>query len=307
MTIIKIDQLTKDFGHGRGIFDINLEVGEGEVFGFLGPNGAGKTTTIRHLMGFTKPDTGSSVILDKNTTKYHASVLKDVGYLPGEVTLPESLTGLQFLKMMQDMKGVKDTSRLTYLLDKFELNADAPTKRMSIGEKRKLAVIAAFMHDPKVLILDEPTSGLDPVMQEEFINFMLEEKARGKTILLSSHIFSEVDALADRIAIIKEGKIVSQFNAADVKETTRKTFEISFRNQSDYTQFKTENVFEVVENNQVLKQVVINIKQTDLSKLVNKLVNFDIQSLIERPFTLESYFMHFYKSGRSFGGVGNGK
>lgn len=305
MSVIKVEQLTKDFGHGRGIFDVNFEVNEGEVFGFLGPNGAGKTTTIRHLLGFTQPDKGQTKIFGRKTKTDNAKILKDVGYLPGEVALPEGLSGIQFLKMMQDMRGIKDLNRMNYLLDKFELNPHGSTKRMSIGEKRKLAVVAAFMHDPKVLILDEPTSGLDPVMQDEFTHFMLEEKVRGKTLLLSSHIFSEVDALADRIAIIKEGKIVSQFEADDIRKTPRKTYEISFFYSEELGHFEQENPYEVVERNLPLKQLVINLEKDEISNLISRLVKYRLKSFLERPFTLESYFMHFYKSGKSFGGVGS--
>ena len=306
MPVIKVEHLTKDFGSGRGIFDVNLEVNEGEVLGFLGPNGAGKTTTIRHLLGFTKPDKGNSYIFDKDTKKHHSQILKDVGYLPGEVALPEALTGIQFLDMMAEMKQLKDNKKRDDLLERFELNPNQSTKRMSIGEKRKLAVVAAFMHDPQVLILDEPTSGLDPIMQDQFIRFMLNEKSRGKTILLSSHIFSEVDALSDRISIIKEGKIISNFKTEEIRNTKRKTFEIYFKNSSDIKEFEKKCNYEVVEMNLPMKQLVINLEKEELNNLISILWSYDLSSFLERPFTLESYFMHFYKSGKSFGGIKNG-
>lgn len=306
MPVIKIEHLTKDFGSGRGIFDVNLEVNEGEVLGFLGPNGAGKTTTIRHILGFTKPDKGNSYIFDKDTKKHHSQILKDVGYLPGEVALPEALTGIQFLDMMAEMKQLKDNKKRDDLLERFELNPNQSTKRMSIGEKRKLAVVAAFMHDPQVLILDEPTSGLDPIMQDQFIRFMLNEKSRGKTILLSSHIFSEVDALSDRISIIKEGKIISNFKTEEIRNTKRKTFEIYFKNSSDIKEFEKKCNYEVVEMNLPMKQLVINLEKEELNNLISILRSYDLSSFLERPFTLESYFMHFYKSGKSFGGIKNG-
>ena len=306
MPVIKVEHLTKDFGSGRGIFDVNLEVNEGEVLGFLGPNGAGKTTTIRHLLGFTKPDKGNSYIFDKDTKKHHSQILKDVGYLPGEVALPEALTGIQFLDIMAEMKQLKDNKKRDDLLERFELNPNQSTKRMSIGEKRKLAVVAAFMHDPQVLILDEPTSGLDPIMQDQFIRFMLNEKSRGKTILLSSHIFSEVDALSDRISIIKEGKIISNFKTEEIRNTKRKTFEIYFKNSSDIKEFEKKCNYEVVEMNLPMKQLVINLEKEELNNLISILRSYDLSSFLERPFTLESYFMHFYKSGKSFGGIKNG-
>lgn len=216
MHTIEVEHLTKDYGSGRGVFDVSISVDRGEVFGFLGPNGAGKSTTIRHLMGFSKPDSGSTKIEGMETFHRYFEVLNHVGYIPGEIALPAGLTGWEFIRMMQNLQKIHNEKRLGEMLKLFELEDEVlkgETKRMSLGVKRKLAVVTAFMSDPDVLILDEPTSGLDPVMQENFIQFIHEEKERGKTILLSSHIFSEIDSTCDRIAIIKDGKIVSQFVA----------------------------------------------------------------------------------------------
>ncbi len=185
MSIIEVKNLTKDYGSGRGVFDVSIDVEKGEVFGFLGSNGAGKSTTIRHLMGFSKPDSGSTKIFGYETFNKYYEILAKVGYIPGEIALPAGITGKEFIKMMQDLQGIHINERLKMLLDLFELDEIAlngETKRMSLGVKRKLAVVVAFMSDPDVLILDEPTSGLDPVMQERFIEFIHQEKERGKTI-----------------------------------------------------------------------------------------------------------------------------
>ena len=194
MSVIDVSHLTKDYGFGRGVFDVSFKVEKGEAFGFLGPNGAGKSTTIRHLMGFSKPDSGETRIFGLESFRKYDAILQSVGYIPGEIALPAGLTGWEFLRMMQSMQKHRDEERLQKLLELFELDPSGDTKRMSLGVKRKLAVVTAFMNDPSVLILDEPTSGLDPVMQEVFIDYVKNEKKRGKTILLSSHIFSEVDA-----------------------------------------------------------------------------------------------------------------
>ena len=220
MSVIEVNSLTKDYGSGRGVFDVTFQVEKGEVFGFLGPNGAGKSTTIRHLMGFSKPQSGQTKIFGKDTFDKYFEILGNVGYIPGEIALPAGLTGWEFIRMMQHLQKCRNDEQLNYLLKIFELDPSGETKRMSLGVKRKLAVVTAFMSDPDVLILDEPTSGLDPVMQEVFIEFIRKEKERGKTILLSSHIFSEVDATCDRIAIIKDGKIVSDFIADDLKHAS---------------------------------------------------------------------------------------
>ena len=237
MKKIIVENLTKDYGHGRGVFDVSFEIGKGEVFGFLGPNGAGKSTTIRHLMGFSKPDNGSTKILGHESFNGYAKFMDKVGYLPGEIALPSGLTGWQFIDMMKKLKGNIDEAWLKHLIEYFQLDPSGDTKRMSLGIKRKLAVVTAFMNDPDILILDEPTSGLDLEMQEKFIKFIKEEKARGKTILLSSHIFSEVDATCDRIAIIKDGKVVSEFKASDLKHNNNKIYKISFTSPSDKESF----------------------------------------------------------------------
>ena len=177
MDIIKVERLTKDYGSGRGVFDVSFNVQKGEVFGFLGPNGAGKSTTIRHLMGFSKPDNGDTKIFDKDTFLKYNEILGNVGYIPGEIALPQGLTGWEFIRMIQDLTHIHNEEQLNKMLKLFELDditLKGETKRMSLGVIRKLAVVTAFMSDPDVLILDEPTSGLDPVMQEVFINFIKE-------------------------------------------------------------------------------------------------------------------------------------
>lgn len=159
MDVIKVDKMTKDYGSGRGIFNVSLHVEPGEVFGFLGPNGAGKSTTIRHLMGFSAPDSGSASIFGRESFRHYCEFLGRVGYIPGEVALPRGLTGSEFISMMQSMQGVRNDAKLKEMLSRFELDKNTlkqETKRMSLGVKRKLAVVTAFMHDPEVLVLDEP-------------------------------------------------------------------------------------------------------------------------------------------------------
>ena len=217
--IIEVNDLTKDFGHGRGIFNVSFTVQPGEVFGFLGPNGAGKTTTMRHLMGFSQPSTGNTRILSKDCWKQHHEIKDNIGYLPGEISVPNHLNGAGFIKQMADFRKIKDLTYAKELTERFSLDTSIKLNRMSLGTKRKLAIVTAFLHDPDVLLLDEPTGGLDPLMQDTFVQFIKAEKKRGKTILLSSHIFSEVDATCDKIAIIKEGKLVSTFLADDIRQS----------------------------------------------------------------------------------------
>ena len=308
MNVIEVKNLTKDYGSGRGVFDVNISVNKGEVFGFLGPNGAGKSTTIRHLMGFSKPDSGETYILGKPTFEKYYEVLSKVGYIPGEIALPQGLTGWEFIRMMQLMQKIENKARLKELLEIFEL-ADAElrgeTKRMSLGVKRKLAVVTAFMSDPEVLILDEPTSGLDPVMQENFIKFIHEEKERGKTILLSSHIFSEIDSTCDRIAIIKDGKIVSEFIADDLKHASLKYYSIGFKDEQSTIKF--------VESGKKLKtfsvdktdgnMVNVSFEDSDLNAVIALASDLGATEFSNRRESLEDYFMKFYKEDKDFGGA----
>lgn len=306
--IIEVKNLTKDYGSGRGIFDVSFAVKKGEVFGFLGPNGAGKSTTIRHLMGFSKPDKGNTYILGEPTFNKYYEILNHVGYIPGEIALPAGLTGWQFLRMMQDLQHIHNEEKLNSMLTLFELDnvtLQGETKRMSLGVKRKLAIVAAFMSDPDVLILDEPTSGLDPVMQENFIKFIHEEKSRGKTILLSSHIFSEIDSTCDRIAIIKDGRIVSEFVADDLKHASKKYYMIDFKDEKNVNKFKKS--INKIPSAEILKiednKVFISLEDEDMNKAIEILSGLEINEFSNRKESLEDYFMKFYKEDKDFGGA----
>lgn len=308
MSVINVERLTKDYGFGRGVFDVSIHVEKGEVFGFLGPNGAGKSTTIRHLMGFSKADDGKVEIFGKPTFGKYYEILKNVGYIPGEVVLPAGLTGKEFLKMMQNLTGIYNNERLGMLLKLFELDEASllgDVKRMSLGVKRKLAVVSAFMSDPEVLILDEPTSGLDPVMQERFIEFIHKEKERGKTILLSSHIFSEIDNTCDRIAIIKDGKIVSEFVANDLKHASKKYYTVDFKAEADKKKFLESSVGieSLTMINDKENEIFISIEDKDLNKTINLLSAVDVTKFSNRKESLEDYFMKFYKEDKDFGGA----
>ena len=302
--IIEVDHLTKDYGFGRGVFDVSIKVHKGECYGYLGPNGAGKSTTIRHIMGFAKPTIGTIKLFGKETFNNTQFLLDKVGYLPGEPAIPQGLDGMGFLRMMQDMRGNRNDERLNYLLDLFKLDPKQNVKSMSLGDKRKLAVVAAFMNDPDVLILDEPTSGLDPVMQEIFISFIIEEKKRGKTILLSSHIFSEVDATCDTISIIKDGIHVSTFKAEDLRFRDKISYTAAFNNINDYKAFIAEASFiKLLSQDDNTFIVKFEIDKNNYQSLFTILTNNNVKEFSEIPFTLQDYFMSFYKEEKSFDGL----
>ncbi|MDY5278172.1 ATP-binding cassette domain-containing protein [Sharpea porci] len=215
MSVIEIKDLTRGYGHGKGMFDISFNVEQGEVFGFLGLNGAGKTTTIRHLVGFIKNQSGTCTINGHDCWKESAYINKHLGYIPGEMAFFDDMTGQEFLAFMAKYRGYVDIKRQQEL---FELNPQGKIKKMRKDMKQKLGIISAFMHDPDILILDEPTSALDPLMQKRFIDLIAKKKEKGKTILLSSHIFEEVERTCDRVGIIRQGKMVT----VDYIETLRK-------------------------------------------------------------------------------------
>ncbi len=301
--IINVDNLTKDYGYGRGVFDISIKIHKGECYGYLGPNGAGKSTTIRHIMGFAKPTVGKVQVFGVDSFGHTDEILAKVGYLPGEPAIPAGLDGMGFIKMMQEMRGEANQERLDYLLKLFKFDPHMPVKQMSLGDKRKLAVVTAFMNDPDVLVLDEPTSGLDPIMQKVFIQFILDEKKRGKTILLSSHIFSEIDATCDVISIIKDGRHVSTFNAKDLKKGQDRTYILHFKDKENMNKYLSKTEFNCSYSNEDLLLAVISFPRDRHNDFFASLKGIVITSFEEKPFTLQDYFMSFYKEERDFGGL----
>ena len=238
MEIIKVNNLTKDYGNKKGIFNVSISVKKGEVFGFLGPNGAGKTTTIRNLMGFIKPDSGTCSILNMDCFKEAEKIKEKLGYLAGEIAFFDDLTGIQLLNFLADMKGIKDKSRMNELIERFELDPKGKVKKMYKGMKQKIGIVSAFMSNPEVLILDEPTSGLDPLMQNRFVDLILEEKKKGKTILMSSHIFEEIEKTCDRTAIIREGKIVAVEDMDSLSKKKSKIYVVSLSDKNEVEKIK---------------------------------------------------------------------
>ena len=293
--VIEIRQLTKDYGNNRGIFDVSLSVKKGEVFGFLGPNGAGKSTTIRHLMGFIQADQGSCQINGLDCLRDHARIQQALGYLPGEIAFMDDMTGLEFIKFMAKMKGMTDLTKAYELMERFELNPQGKIKKMSKGMKQKIGIICTFMHDPELLILDEPSSGLDPLMQNRFIELVLEEKQRGKTIFMSSHIFEEIERTCDRTAMIKDGRLISIEELQTLKASKHKTYQITFATQELVEQFMDEGF----ECKQVESNVIKVVPRNNLNYLLATLSRYDIIDLdITKP-TLEELFLHFYGGDES--------
>ncbi len=296
--IISINHLTKDYGNNRGVFDISFDVKKGEIYGFLGPNGAGKTTTIRHLLGFSKPMAGSTSIIGIDSWKHPEQIQKHLGYLPGEIALPDNMTGWQFIREVADMRDIKDLKPIEDLCKYFNLDPSGELKRMSKGMKQKIGLVVAFMHDPEIIILDEPTSGLDPLMQEKFCDLIRKEKAKGKTILMSSHMFDEVEKTCDKVAIIKQGKIIAEVNMKDIEHKKDKEFEIRFKSKEDYERFIGED-FVFSEQSKAKSRVKIIINDADINRFFEIITGYQVEYISEIKYTLEKYFMQYYKEAKN--------
>lgn len=221
------------FGHlyrnGRGVREVDLEVHRGEIFGFLGPNGAGKTTLIRTIMGFLRPTSGSGKILGLDVVEDSLEIRRRVGYLPGEPALYDWLSGRGNIKLAMEVRGLTNGGRLRELAERLEADLDRKVKSLSKGNRQKIALLNAMVHDPELLILDEPTSGLDPLAQETVRAILLEEKARGKTVFMSSHDLYEVEAIADRVGIIRDGVLIAVDEIGNLKKQRVKYVSVEFR------------------------------------------------------------------------------
>ncbi|CAM3689185.1 ABC transporter ATP-binding protein [Cohnella lubricantis] len=289
--MLKVQGLTKTYPGGRGIADVTFEVERGEVFGFLGPNGAGKSTTIRHIMGFMKPDRGSVAIGGLDVWKHQSEVQKLVGYLPGEIAFLDGMTGRGFLEFVARMQRVDSRVKRDLLIERLQFDADTPIRKMSKGMKQKVGIVAAFMHDPAVIVLDEPTSGLDPLMQQLFIELVLEEKAKGTTFLMSSHSFPEIERTCDRAAIIKDGRIVAVNNMHELQSMQRKVIEILFEKEADAVAFMgAEGVHAESRDGSRVRAAV----QGDYDALIREAAKYRIRSLDVAVQNLEDVFMHYY-------------
>ncbi|SFB56356.1 ABC-2 type transport system ATP-binding protein [Cohnella sp. OV330] len=288
--MLTVEHLTKTFKNGRGIRDVSFSVRPGEVFGFLGPNGAGKSTTIRHIMGFMKPDRGRAIVNGMDTWLRQGEVQSGIGYLPGEIAFIEGMTGREFLDFLSGMQRVRDRGRRERLIGRLQFDANTPIRKMSKGMKQKVGIVAAFMHDPEVVILDEPTSGLDPLMQKVFVELVLEEKARGKTFLMSSHSFPEIERTCDRAAIIKDGAIVTIADIHELQRMQRKLFEVTFDTAEEAAAFAKSGLsVESLDGNRVRVAV-----KGDYGRFAEETAKRRVRNIDLFTQNLEDIFMDYY-------------
>lgn len=290
--MIEVNNLTLTYPSGKGVFNLDFFVKQGEVVGYLGPNGAGKTTTIRALLGFMPPSEGQCAISGLNCLKDAPEIQKILGYIPGEISFLDDMNGDEFLKFLREMRGMKDSKRQDELLEMFELSPKGKIKKFSKGMKQKLGIVAAFMHNPEVLILDEPTSGLDPLMQNRFVELIENEKKLGKTILMSSHIFDEVERTCDNILIIKDGRIIVKSDVMTLKNSQRKGILLKPESMSLASEILMNAGFITTQSNQDTLDIVVTGETIDrFIKTVSqfKVLNFDIKTQ-----SLEDVFMQYY-------------
>lgn len=288
IAVIETKKLTKTYGKSRGIIDVDLTVNEGEIFGFIGPNGAGKSTTIRTLLSLIYKTSGDAKIFGMDCHKDRVKILRDVGYLPSEVFYYDNMKAIDLLNYSASFYGKDCSGRIHELADALELDLAKKIEDMSLGNKKKVGIVQGLLHSPKLIILDEPTSGLDPLMQRKFFDLILEENKRGATILFSSHILSEVQRICDRIAIIKEGKIISTQKISELRENAYKKVHFTVSQPlSDFSVAGATNV--QIEGNSVnlMFKGDCNLLLSEITK--NTLTNIDITE----P-SLEEIFMHYY-------------
>lgn len=290
METIELQNLTKDYGEGRGIFDVNLTIKKGEMVGFVGTNGSGKTTTIRNIMGFLKPTSGNAYVDGLETWHNASKIAKHIGYVPGEIAFPDLPSGTAFLKSQAEFYGLKDMTFANNLIEKLQLDPRANLKRMSKGMKQKTALVAALMNNPDILILDEPTTGLDPLMRLAFLDIIKQEHKKGKTIFMSSHLFNEMEDTCDRVVLIDRGHIIAIADMdKDVRNRPCKDFKIEFKNKTDYEKFKKLK-YKIIRDQEQYNQVTININNNEINKLFKSLHNYDVKFIAEVKYTLEKHF-----------------
>lgn len=295
--IIRVNNMTKDYGDGRGIFDFSFAVNKGEVFGIVGTNGSGKTTTLRHLCGFLKPDSGSCTIAGLDCRKSRDKIMKNVGYVPGEIDFPDVGSGTSFLKIQAQFLGIKDKGYINELVNMFALDTDASLKRMSKGMKQKTALVAAFMSKPDILLLDEPSTGLDPLMRDTLIELILKEKQRSATVLMSSHIFKELDDTADRVLFIENGRQKDLINIRDLESEEHSSYRLGFKTEEEYQGFLSRTKMKVIHKNKEHLHIDIDVNSKLPDTLFDEISGYDIRYMKYKPFTLESYYTSVTEKG----------
>jgi ABC-2 type transport system ATP-binding protein len=289
--IIRTEQLTKSYGSARGIIDVDLVVEQGEVFGFLGPNGAGKTTAIRTILDLIRPTSGKAFVFGIESAADPVAIHRRIGYLPGEFTLYDRLTGSQTLTYFANLRGGVDRAYQADLVERFDLDPSRRFREYSKGNKQKVGLVAALQHRPELLILDEPTSGLDPLVQQTFSAVIRETVADGRTVFLSSHVLSEVEKSCDRVAIIRDGRLVRVDRVDALRDLAHHQVELRFAGPVPAEAFDhLPGVSDVSADDHVLRLRVAG----PISPVVQAAAKFELLDFVSREPSLEETFLAEY-------------
>jgi len=289
--VIRTEELTKFYGSHRGIVDVDLEVGEGEIFGFLGPNGAGKTTTLRTLLDLIRPTRGRAWVFDIETTVDPVAIHRRIGYIPGEFALYDGLTGGQTVEYFANLRGGVDRAYQASLIERFDLDPTRRYKEYSKGNKQKVGLVIALQHQPELLMLDEPTSGLDPLIQQSFFELVREARTEGRTVFLSSHILSEVERTCDRAAIIREGRLARVDRVEALRDLAHHQVELRFSGPIPAAEFESlPGVSHVTADQHVLRMRVSG----PITPVVRAAARFELLDFVSREPTLEETFLAEY-------------
>lgn len=288
--VIETNKLTKYYGKTRGIEDIDFSVYKGEIFGFLGPNGAGKTTTIRLLIGLLYPTRGSAKIFGKDVVRDSVSIRQEIGYIPGDVHLYPKMIGKELLNYFAAFRPDKPPVLMNDLVERFNLDTSKRVREYSKGNKQKLAIVLALMHEPELLILDEPTLGLDPLMQREFYQVLKEFEKKGKTIFLSSHILLEVERVCGRVGIVRNGHLVALENVDEIGKKKVRNMEVTFDEDVDLSALKLEGVTILDKQNHTFKMTI----KGEVDPIIKKIAAYKVKDLVFTHAGLEEIFMEFY-------------
>jgi beta-exotoxin I transport system ATP-binding protein len=289
--VILTSRLSKDYGSGRGLFDLDLEVHRGEIFGFLGPNGAGKSTTMRLLLDLIRPTAGSAAILGLDVRAESLEVRRRVGFLPGELSLYPKLTGRQMLDHLGQLRGGVDREAVSALAERFDADLRRPIRELSTGNRQKLGLIQAFMHDPELLILDEPITGLDPLVQQSFHTLLGEVASRGRTVFLSSHSLAEVERVAERVAILREGRLVVVDTLDKLRAVALQRLEIEFASPVSAAEFQA---LPSVRKATADDRTVTITFEGSADGVLKVAAAHEVRSIRSRDHDLEEIFLRYY-------------
>jgi len=288
-----LNNLTKYYGSVRGIDDLNLEVRQGEIFGFLGPNGAGKSTTISTILDFIRPTRGTATVLGLDSRQDSTTIHRQVGYLPGELAMYEKMTGRELLGYLAALRGVEATSDIALLAERFDLDLDRKIRTYSSGNKQKVGLVQAFMHRPQLLILDEPTNGLDPIVQQEFYALLREVSGEGRTVFLSSHILPEVERITDRAAIIRHGKLMVVAEIEQLKQQAQRQLEITFTSVIEPNVFEELSTVKQARASSDGRTLAVSVAGS-VDPVIKVAARYEVESVVSHDGDLESAFLAYY-------------